>query len=59
MENKKYKVTYRSAKSDNMRYEDIYENFDNALDKFNEVKNQFETFADVKLIVEVVLCWSA
>lgn len=58
MENKKYKVTYRSATS-NMTYEDTYENFDVALDKFNEIKKQFNTFADVKLIVEVVLCWSA
>lgn len=56
----KYKVTYRSATGKtSVEYVDSYENFENALDRFNKVKEQFDTFADVKLIVETVVMWSA
>lgn len=53
-----YKVTYRSATSSNT-YVDSYEIFELALKQYNNVIGQFDTFADVKLIVETVLMYSA
>ncbi|MBL4951032.1 hypothetical protein JK635_02105 [Neobacillus sp. YIM B02564] len=55
----KYKVTYSSATNPSQTYVDSYEMFELALERYDKVIEQFDTFADVKLIVETVIMYKA
>lgn len=56
--NVEYKVTYRNVMNDK-DYVDSFKVFQNAFNRYNEVKSLFELYADVKLIVETVIMHSA